>query len=180
MKHPRDHHVVLCCTSLSAWPCTCMPNLSCLWALETWGLDLCASQSCQPGRVLTAFGSELFQVTKSSCKNDTIFCSIGRTTESRTENSINGMKKTCFVLQPSLQNVPIGSSGGFTSRKKQPGTFPAVVGLPEVPGKWTCLNGEVSHYLSEQFLVCGNLKKGDPMGEYTGNPYKTLTHQPWC
>lgn len=123
---------------------TYMCNLSCLWSLETWILDLCASQSCQPGRAVTGFGSESVQVTMSSWENDTIFCSTGRTTESRPENRVDGVKKTCFVLHPSLQNVPIGVSGGFTPRKKQLGAFPAVVGLPELPGSWTCLNGDVS------------------------------------
>lgn len=107
-------------------------------------LDFGASQSCQPGRAVTGFGSESFQVTMSSWENDTIFCSTGRTTESRPENRVDGVKKTCFVLHPSLQNVPIGVSGGFTPRKKQLGAFPAVVGLPELPGSWTCLNGDVS------------------------------------
>lgn len=70
------------------------------------------------------------------------FCSVGGTTESGTGNSVNDMKKTCFILHPSTHDFPIGISGGITPRKKQMGAFPAVVGLPELAGSWVCLNGE--------------------------------------
>lgn len=129
-------------------------------ACGPWKLGVWVFVPHSPVRTVAAFKSELFRVTTSSGKNDTIFCSTDRSTEFRTENSINGMKKTCFVLHPSLQNVPIGISGGLTPRKKQLGAFAAVVGAPRTTRRLDFLEwGGITHYPSKQFPVCGNLAR---------------------
>lgn len=141
MKHPRDYHVILGYTSL---PCVHLVHVCTIypacgpWKLGVW-IFVPVPPAWQGGysfwKWVIPGNSELLEKWHSS---------TGRATESRTENNINGMKKTCSVLHPSLQNVPTGISRGFTPRKEQLGAFPAVVGLPEQPGKCTWLNGEVS------------------------------------
>lgn len=105
----------LSCAAPHTHVCTSYMCVQLILPVGPWNLgvgSLC--QSHQPGRVVTAFGSELFQVTVSSWKNDS---STGRARESRTQNNINGMKKTCSVLRPSCKMFPLAFQGDLHQGK---------------------------------------------------------------